>query len=799
MVVQQGRLKDKDKVSKDEIMNAVRFGADAVFRSEESTITDDDIDVILARGAAKTKELAEKIQKKDKGNLLDFRLDAGISAQTFEGVDYSDKELRDHLRMLAANTVGKRERRPPPTSYNPIIHTKKSMVVNNRRIKLPKCLRIPQMEDHQFYNRERLLDLGRLEFETYAALREAGQLPPKEVMERQRTLLEGELGQEKLELVAEGFGDWSRSQYYHFVKACAKYGRSDIPAIANDMDKSEDEIRAYAKAFFTYGPNELKKDWEKIIGTVERGEKKIEKQKKLSALLSQFVSKFDNPRTEMVFANKGTAHFALEQDRALLCAVETHGYGNWDLVREAIRTDSRLKFQHSAQSMTAQAIAKRCDYRMRQMEKELEAREKAMKNKRPVAVVAAHNAIEAIKEADIWDAKARDAQLAGQESSSLKTVSTEARQVLEERLRDRESAITRLREIEVQNQRALKVAEETRQAIYDGAQYVNYSNIALKPANVPAGKDDGYAKALKDGIDIEARINREVLIIPACRQCDPCNTSNTKLCLNRLEVRNRLLAKETKPPPEVKVPEKKKPKKRKIVEVPPSTAKKSPPPPSVPTPKAPVSSGPKKKKHLLMKKPDGQLKVRVTSQGNKRMTIPDDLFPEFCHRIGAAGTGERMNVINQFVDENPTISARQVTLRLAEITTRDRPACVPPGEKKKGPRFMFYLRPAFYKFLPEEERPENWEVFANADEQLYGEEQGKRAAASENEADSPTTKTTNDETASSMVDGEGDETEDDGDDDDDDDEEDDDGGDRDDNEEDDDDEPDAKKQRLNDD
>ena len=69
-------------------MAAVRFGADTVFRSEESTITDEDVDIILERGKAKTKELQEKIQKADKGDLLDFRLDGGISAQTFEGIDY---------------------------------------------------------------------------------------------------------------------------------------------------------------------------------------------------------------------------------------------------------------------------------------------------------------------------------------------------------------------------------------------------------------------------------------------------------------------------------------------------------------------------------------------------------------------------------------------------------------------------------------------------------------------------------------------------------------------------------------
>jgi SWI/SNF-related matrix-associated actin-dependent regulator of chromatin subfamily A member 5 len=162
---QGGRLKEKDKLSKEEIMAAVRFGADQVFRSEESTITDEDIDAILERGRAKTKELSEKLQKADKGDLLDFRLDGGISAQTFEGIDYSDKQLRDQLRLLAADSIGKRERKPL-SSYNPILAPKKSMVVNNRKIKLPKSLRLPRMEDHMFFNRERLLELADLEVST---------------------------------------------------------------------------------------------------------------------------------------------------------------------------------------------------------------------------------------------------------------------------------------------------------------------------------------------------------------------------------------------------------------------------------------------------------------------------------------------------------------------------------------------------------------------------------------------------------------------------------------------------------
>lgn len=274
MVVQQGRLKEKDKVSKEEIMAAVRFGADIVFRSEESTITDEDIDVILERGKAKTKELADKLTKAEKGDLLDFRLDGGISAQTFEGVDYSDREFRNQLKLLAADSMGKRERRAPPTNYNPVVEPRKSMVVNNRKIKLPKALRLPRMEDHQFYNRERLLEIGNIEFRTFATLKQNGELPPREVYEARQSVLPDELAQEKLELLNEGFHDWTKSQYFHFVKAATKFGRSDIASIAADMDLPIERVEEYSKAFWTYGPTELKaEEWERALASIDRGEK----------------------------------------------------------------------------------------------------------------------------------------------------------------------------------------------------------------------------------------------------------------------------------------------------------------------------------------------------------------------------------------------------------------------------------------------------------------------------------------------------------------------------------------------
>ena len=82
MVVQQGRLMDKDKkLSKDELLETIRFGADKIFRTKESTITDDDIDMILEEGRKRTNEMTEKLQVADKGDIYDFRLDGGMKSQ----------------------------------------------------------------------------------------------------------------------------------------------------------------------------------------------------------------------------------------------------------------------------------------------------------------------------------------------------------------------------------------------------------------------------------------------------------------------------------------------------------------------------------------------------------------------------------------------------------------------------------------------------------------------------------------------------------------------------------------------
>lgn len=233
--------------------------------------------------------------------MLDFRLDAGVGAQTFEGIDYSDAELRKQLRLLAADSMGKRDRRPPPTTYTAVMQPTTSMVIKDRKIKLPPSLRLPSMEDHQFFNRERLLELSKLEFEVYAQLKELGKLPPREYINEKRTLLPDELAAEKLELLEEGFANWTRSQFFHFVKASTKFGRHDFDNIAVYMDMNVDVIKAYSDAFWRWGPTELKSDeWGRVKSQIEKGEQNIIKQKRQEALLEKFAKTFVDPEKDMV-------------------------------------------------------------------------------------------------------------------------------------------------------------------------------------------------------------------------------------------------------------------------------------------------------------------------------------------------------------------------------------------------------------------------------------------------------------------------------------------------------------------
>ena len=364
MVVQQGRLARKgDKLSRDDLIEAVRFGADKIFKSKDSSITDDDIDMILDAGKRKTQELNEKLQAADKGDLLDFKLDGGSNLQTFEGVDYSSNALaamKAEAQLLNIIDMGKRERRTVANYnenklYQQQMAAVKGGVVKQRKKKkvfrLPKHLRLPRMEEWQIFDRSRLVAIQEEEESNFRALPEEVQkmatmkkrnlddddaVAPavedgKEIEEniapteplKLPPLLSNEVQAEKDKLLSEGFVEWQRSHYSAFIKASARYGRSNMAKIALEVGKPVDQVEKYADAFWgELGKQRFSEhEHERVVRMIERGEKKIGEIKSLERGTSVLISLFDNPWEELEFAHAVTKdnRFSPENDRYLLC------------------------------------------------------------------------------------------------------------------------------------------------------------------------------------------------------------------------------------------------------------------------------------------------------------------------------------------------------------------------------------------------------------------------------------------------------------------------------------------------
>ena len=369
MVVQQGRLKDKDKLSRNELLEAVRFGADKIFKSKDSSITDEDIDLIINAGRRKTQELNDKFQAADKGDMLDFKLDGNSNMQTFEGVDYSGNALanaKSEVGMLGILDLGKRERKTV-ANYNEnklyadqvaaMKGTKPKERKKKKPIRLPKSLRLPRMEEWQMFNRTRLLAIQEEEEAAFRALPEEIQTaatakkkkpikdeisdrkPVEEINNESEEvctedateeksvelppLVSEEVQEEKNTLLREGFLDWSRVNYTSFTKASAKYGRSDVAKIASEVGKSEAQVVEYSNAFW----GEIGKvrfsehEYNRVENLVAKGEKKLGDVKALRRGVEEFISLFDNPWEDLQFTHVNTKDklFSADNDRYLLC------------------------------------------------------------------------------------------------------------------------------------------------------------------------------------------------------------------------------------------------------------------------------------------------------------------------------------------------------------------------------------------------------------------------------------------------------------------------------------------------
>ena len=67
-------MQQNQNLSKEELATMVRFGADEIFKSKDSTIKDSDIDAILAHGEERTEQMNKMVTASMENNLQNFTL-----------------------------------------------------------------------------------------------------------------------------------------------------------------------------------------------------------------------------------------------------------------------------------------------------------------------------------------------------------------------------------------------------------------------------------------------------------------------------------------------------------------------------------------------------------------------------------------------------------------------------------------------------------------------------------------------------------------------------------------------------
>ncbi|VDO03593.1 unnamed protein product [Rodentolepis nana] len=168
LVIQQGRLVDQksNQLQKNEVIDMIKYGANYIFRSKESTIKDEDIDEILARGEQKTSELNEKLSKLGESNLRQLRFDTEDdgpdSVYIFDGEDYRTKQ-QNSGSLAGWIEPPKRERK---ANYAVDAYFREALrLAEPKAHKAPRPPKQPTVQDFQFFP-PRLFEL--LDKEIYA-------------------------------------------------------------------------------------------------------------------------------------------------------------------------------------------------------------------------------------------------------------------------------------------------------------------------------------------------------------------------------------------------------------------------------------------------------------------------------------------------------------------------------------------------------------------------------------------------------------------------------------------------------
>lgn len=425
-VIQQGRLAEKNrKLSKDELMTMVRFGADEIFQAKGSTITDEDIDAILAKGEERTEAMKSKIVQDVQHNLANFSLTGDeATLYQFEGENFGKDESdpQNQLPVMPATFIAlpQRERRKN-YDVDDYYRSQSGLGIKKKSTgpREPRVMKVPTLYDFQFYQESKMLVL--LEKKLQIDIKRKDQVkaikdakknedqmdkdldqssnnnnkeeeaeadPSKKTdAPKQSKVLEQELeemtlsrkDQKELEsLEAEGFGDFKRQDFKYFIASCERFGRDQESAICDEVamltGKTAARIRQYYHVFWKRH-SELKES-QRYIDRIERGEKRIQRNQAVTQALAEKCAQYTNPWLEMTLnyspGSKGHGYTS-EEDVFIVCLMNKYGIQDsvWIEIKDEIRKAWQFRFDWFIKSRNVAELQKRGEYLTKVVEREM--------------------------------------------------------------------------------------------------------------------------------------------------------------------------------------------------------------------------------------------------------------------------------------------------------------------------------------------------------------------------------------------------------------------------------------------
>ena len=405
-VIQQGRLAEQNrKLSKDELMSMVRFGANEIFNAKGSMITDDDIDAILAKGEERTEAMKGKIEEGMQHNLKNFSLAENTNLYELEGETfdrYPGTKKKKNVSSFIELPQRERKKNYDVDEYYRIQKGETSK--GNREPRAPK---IATLHDFQFYEQDKMQAVLERKLQVDLARKEALRCFREAKGEEQRILkmkgaeitderkaearakveeLETELAKHILSgkdqsmieaLEAKSFGDFNRRDFKEFMSSCERHGRQGQDVIVAEVAAITGKAVARVKAYYIVFWKRHKEldDYQKYLDRVEKGEKRLERHRAVTEALASKCSRYANPWRDMELTypphtSRGRG-FTTEEDVFLVCLMNKKGFGvEWQDIKDEIRNAWQFRFDWFFKSRTVAELQKRGEFLTRIVEKE---------------------------------------------------------------------------------------------------------------------------------------------------------------------------------------------------------------------------------------------------------------------------------------------------------------------------------------------------------------------------------------------------------------------------------------------